>query len=223
MGFFLSAAILLGALTLAAPVAFAGLDDDTTAAPGALGLGGEFTLLPEDLGRAATGLEHDADLGGFAAMAVLHDGRMKPVETLARHTLVQWSGRDNLRAPEKRSALSVLAQIVFAPEQTGDLKLFRIDNPEVAEAIGVAPEKNRLYSYRQVEPGLERLQKLAEQADLVEAEKRNLVENEVLRTFANVASFLNLTRTLQFALPSAALMVVLPETRAVLDLPEGPT
>jgi ABC-type transport system involved in cytochrome c biogenesis permease subunit len=206
---------------LAAP-AFAGLDDEPASSDsaGSLGLGGEFTLLPEDLGRPSKGLEKDGDLSGFAAMAVLHEGRVKPVETLARHTLTQWSGRDNLKG---RSALSVLAQIVFAPEKTGDFKLFRIDNPEVAEAIGIAPEKKRLYTYRQIEPGLERLQQLAASADSVEAEKRDLVQKEVLRTFGNVTAFLNLTRTAQYALPSASLAVFVPETRAALDLPEGPT
>jgi ABC-type transport system involved in cytochrome c biogenesis permease subunit len=215
-------ALAIGLLT--APV-FAGLDDefDEFGDTPSLGLGGEFTLLPEDLGRPSVGLEKDADLAAFAAMATLHDGRVKPVETLARHTLLQWSGRDNLKTPEKRSALSVLAQIVFAPEKTGDFKLFRIDNPEVAEAVGIMPEKKRLYTYRQIEPGLERLQQLAAQADTVAAEKRNIVQQELLRTFGNVASYLNLTRSAQFALPSASLMVILPETRAALELPEGPT
>ncbi len=216
-------ALCLLALSFVAPRTFAGIDDESaqpSSAPAKSDLGGEFTLLPEDLGRASKGLEKDADLDGFASMAVLHDGRLKPVETLARLTLTQWSGRDNLKG---RSALSVLAQIVFAPEKNGDLKLFRIDNPEVAEAMGIKPQEKRLYTYRQIEPGLERLQVLAAQADSVAKNKRNLVQEEALRTFTNVASFLNLTRSVQFALPSAALMVVLPETRRLLELPTGPT
>src|SRR5690606_38885769 len=169
--------------------------------------------------RPSQGLA-DKHLDGFAALAVLHDGRVKPVETLARHLLLQWSGRDNLKG---RPAVSVLAEIVFAPEKTGSLKLFRIDNPEVAEAMGIAAETKRLYTYRQIEPGLERLQQLAAAADSVEAGKRNLVEQEVLRTFTNVTAFLNLTRAAQFALPSTSLFVMLPETRRVLGLDSGPT
>lgn len=202
--------------------AFAGLGDEPAAAE-SLGLGAEFTLLPEDVGRPATGLAvegSDKVLNGLATMAVLHDGRVKPVETMARHTLTQWSGRDNLKG---RSALSVLAEILFAPEKTGDHYLFRIDNPEVAEAIGMTPVTNRLYTYRQIEPGLERLQVLAAQTDTVEAENRTIVEKEILRTFSNVANFLNLTRTMQFAVPSVNLAVVLPETREALELPPGPT
>jgi ABC-type transport system involved in cytochrome c biogenesis permease subunit len=194
------------------------LNEDGT--PKMVPLGEEFTLLPEDLGRPAKGLKAD-ELEGFAAVAVLHDGRVKPVETLARHTLLQWSGRDNYQG---EAALSVLARIVFAPEKTGDLKLFRIDNPEVAEALELKAEKKRRYSYRQLEPVLNKLQVLAARADSVEDAKRNLVEKEILRTFGNIATYLNLTRSLQFALPSSSLMVELPETRDVLNLPDrGPT
>ncbi|MCD6025073.1 MAG: cytochrome c assembly protein [Fibrobacteria bacterium] len=186
-------------------------------------LGGEFTLLPEDLGRPSKGL-NPRDVRAFGAVAVLHDGRIKPLETLARHLLLQWSGHD---AYQGTPALAIFAQIVFAPEKTGDLKLFRIDNPEVAEALGITAEKKRRYSYRQIEPGLTKLQALSQRADSIEEAKRNLVEKEVLRTFGNVATYLNLTRSLQFALPSASLVIAVPETRNVLGLPGlaegGPT
>lgn len=210
-------ALLLLGLLLPAPV-HAGLDDEEDVP--SLGLGGEFTLLPEDVGRASKGLEGKRDLDGFARMAVLHDGRLKPVETLARHTLLQWSGRSSLKG---RPALSVFAQLVFAPEQTGDLYLFRIDNPEVAEIAGMTPVTNRLYTYRQIEPGLERLQQYAAAADTVEAEKQTIVQKEALRVFGNVAAFLNLTRTAQYALPNLNLLVLLPETQALLGLDSGPT
>jgi hypothetical protein len=209
---------LLALLLCAAP-ARAGLDDGPEAAD-SMGLGGEFTLLPENLGRPSKGLENDGDLKALAAVAVLHEGRVKPLETMARHVLTQWSGRDHLK---DRSALSTMAAILFAPENTGSLKLFRIDNPEMAEAMGIAPEKKRLYTYRQIEPGLEKLQRLAAAADTVEEAKRDLVQKEALRSFGNVAAFLNLTRTAQYALPSGSLIVTQAATREALGLGAGPT
>ncbi len=187
---------------------------------GELKLGDVYTLLPEDLGRPAEGLPA-TDLRPFATMAVLHDGRLKPMDTFARHLLLQWSGKSSY---EGRPAISVFADIAFAPEKTGDLQIFRIDNPDVANAIEITPRKSRLYSYREIEPSLERLQVLAARADSVEPEDRGVVEQEILRTFYNVASFLSLTRSLQFALPTASLIVALPETREALNLPDkGPT
>jgi len=178
-------------------------------------LGGQFTLLPEDLGRPSKGLK-DKELEAFASMAVLHDGRVKPMETMARHMMLQWSGHD---AYHGTPALSILAQILFAPEKTGDLKLFLIDNPEVAEALKIKPEKSRRYSYREIEPSLSKLQTLSQHADSVPDMKRNVVQKEILRTFGNIAAYLNLTRSLQFALPSASLLIEVPETRNVLNLP----
>src|SRR5690606_40770784 len=82
------------------------------------------------------------------------------------------------------SALSVLAEILFAPEKTGDHYLFRIDNPEVAEAIGMTPVTNRLYTYRQIEPGLERLQVLAAQTDTVDRKSTRLNSSHVKISYA---------------------------------------
>jgi ABC-type transport system involved in cytochrome c biogenesis permease subunit len=183
-----------------------GLPD--TASPGE-----SMSLLPRNLGKAAVGIE---DLGTFGSIAVLHDGRLKPLETFSRHLLLQWSGRSRY---EGRPALALLAEILFAPERTGDYKIFRIDNPEVADALRITQDAHRRYSYRQLEPALHRLQALAARADSVEDAKRNLVEKEVLRTMSNVVTYLNLTRAVQYALPSPALTVHSPETRAALHLP----
>ncbi len=182
-----------------------------TAAPQ---LGDSITLLPRNLGTVSAGV---TDLGPFASVAVLHDGRLKPLETFARHLLLQWSGQSTY---EGRSALSVTADILFAPEKTGDYKIFRIDNPDVAEAMRITPEPHRRYSYREIEPGLHRLQTLAARADSVEESKRDVVEKEVLQTMGDVVAYLNLTRALQYALPSPALTIQYAETRSALDLPQ---
>ncbi len=156
-------------------------------------LGDSLTLLPHGFGSAAVGVQ---DLGSFAKIAVLHDGRVKPLETLSRHLLLQWSGQSRYQG---RAALSLVAEILFAPEKTGDYKIFRIDNPEVAVAMKIGEEKHRRYSYRQIEPALHRLQALAARADSVPDAKRNLVEKELLRTMLNVVAYLNLTRAMQYS------------------------
>ena len=113
------------------------------------------SLLPRNLGKPAVGVK---DLGAFSSFAILHDGRIKPLETFSRHLLLQWSGQ---RSYQGNPALAVLADILFAPEKTGDYKIFRIDNPEVAEAMHIVSETHRRDSYRQLEPGLHKLQILA--------------------------------------------------------------
>jgi ABC-type transport system involved in cytochrome c biogenesis permease subunit len=160
------------------------------------------------------------DVKGLEAVPVLHEGRLKPMITYARHLLLQFSGRTTY---QKQSAMQVMAKILFTPETSGDLRIFLINNPEVAEALGVAPEKNRRYSFAQLEKSLPKLQELAEKANGVADEKRDLVQKEVLRVFANLVEFVNLARTFAFALPNAAYEVQLPDTRSLLQLrPDQP-
>ncbi len=156
-----------------------------------------------------------ASVTAMEAVPVLHEGRLKPMVTYARHMLLQFSGRTTYL---KLSAMQVMAKILFAPEMSGDLKIFLINNPEVAEALGVVPEKNRRYTFAQLEKSLPKLQELAEKANATQEEKRDLIQKEVLRVFGNLVEFVNLTRTFSFALPNQAYKVKLADTRAQLEL-----
>ena len=156
-----------------------------------------------------------AKVGALEAVPLLHEGRLKPMITYARHMLLQFSGRTTY---ENSSAMQMMAKFLFTPELCGDYKIFIINNPEVAEALGVVPEKHRRYSFKQLEKALPKLQELAEKANGVADEKRDLVQKEVLRVFGNVVEFVNITRTFSFALPSPVYTVKLPETRKQLEL-----
>ncbi|MDQ3002856.1 MAG: cytochrome c biogenesis protein CcsA [Fibrobacterota bacterium] len=156
-----------------------------------------------------------ADVKALEKVPVLHEGRLKPMITYARHMLLQFSGKTTY---EKSSAMQVMARILFTPELAGDNRIFLINNPEVAEALGIAAEKHRRYSFLQLEKSLPKLQELAEKANAVQDEKRDIVQKEVLRVFGNMVEFVNLTRTLSYTLPNPMYTVTLPETKTQLGL-----
>ncbi len=176
------------------------------------GRAGMPSLLPPPPAVPASSL---ADVKALESVPVLHEGRLKPMITYARHMLLQLSGRTTY---EKQSAMQVMARILITPEQSGDFRIFLINNPEVAEALGIAAEKNRRYTFKQLEKSLPKLQELAEKANAVADEKRDIVQKEVLRVFGNLVEFVNLTRTFSFALPNPVYSVKLPETRTQLEL-----
>jgi ABC-type transport system involved in cytochrome c biogenesis permease subunit len=161
-----------------------------------------------------------SDVSALQEVAVLHEGRIKPMETFARHMLLQFSGRTTY---QKSTALQVMARILFTPELVGDYSLFLINNPEVVQALGVAEEKRRRYSFHQLEKALPKLQEMAEKADAVEDEKRDLVQKEVLRVYGNMVQFVNLARTFSFALPNPIYTVTLAETKRQIELPPSQT
>ncbi len=159
-------------------------------------------------------------VSAMETVPIMQDGRLKPMITYARHMLLQFSGKTSYAS---QSAVEVMAHILFTPELTGEYKIFLINNPEVAEAIGIAPEKTRQYTFRQLEKALPKIQELAEKANAVEDPKRDLIQKEVLRIFGNVVEFVNLTRTFTYALPSGAFAVQGVETRASLGFPVDKT
>ena len=148
-------------------------------------------------------------------VAVLHEGRLKPMETFARHVLLQYSGRT---AFKQLTALEVVSQILFTPEKVRDYPILLINNPEVAEALGVKAEKRRRYSFRQLEPAFAKLEELAEKAKAVPDAKQDLVQKEILRVHGNLIHFVNLSGTLSMLLPNEAYAVRLPETKTHLQL-----
>jgi ABC-type transport system involved in cytochrome c biogenesis permease subunit len=156
-----------------------------------------------------------AKVRSLEAVPVLHEGRLKPMITYARHMLLQFSGRTKY---EKSSAMQIMSRILFTPEASGDYKIFLINNPEVVQALGVPEEKHRRYSYRQLEKSLPKLEELAQKASATADDKRDLVQKEVLRIFGNLVEFVNLTRSFSFALPNAAYTVRLAETKSQLGL-----
>ena len=173
---------------------------------------GVGSLLPSPGAVPALSL---AKVGSLEGVPVLHEGRLKPMITYARHMLLQFSGRTEY---EKLSAMQVMAKILFTPEASGDLKIFLINNPEVPQALGVAPDKHRRYSFRMLEKALPKLEDLAQKANATEDEKRDLVQKETLRIFGNIVEFVNLTRSFSYALPNPLYTVRLPETKAQLQL-----
>ena len=161
--------------------------------------------------RAAVSLDK------FAALAVLNDGRVKPVDTYARTLLLQLSGKTSFG---RQSAAQWLARLLFAPATTFEDKVFLINNPEIATALGVEPEPNRRYSFSRLEPGVAKLEELARTADKIEPKERSVVEQEVLRVYQNVFLYDRHSRAFHFALPSAEFQITDPAVVKALDLPE---
>jgi ABC-type transport system involved in cytochrome c biogenesis permease subunit len=82
--------------------------------------------------------QHDFDFGDWGSLPVLHDGRVKPLDSFARATLKGFSGRDHAGS---LSASEWLGYSVFDPSSVMDIPLFRFRQEN-------NPDKS-LYSYQE--------------------------------------------------------------------------
>jgi len=139
-----------------------------------------------------------ASLEKFKEISILHEGRIKPLDTYARNLLLQFSGR---RSYNHKPAIEWLAAFIFAPETTYDDKVFLINNPQIPMALGFKPEKKRHYTFNQLSQSFSKLVELARAADHVEEKQRSIVEREILRVYYNVSLFSQHTHLTSFAFP----------------------
>lgn len=154
----------------------------------------------------------------FRQIAILDEGRIKPLDTYSRNILLQFSGK---RTFDRKPAIEWLAKLIFTPEQTLDDKVFLINSPEIAAAIGIPPQAHRRYSFRDLELGLDKLHKLAVSVSGIEARNRSLVDEEIVRVAHNVDAYISLSSAMSFTRAQEEFSVGETDVRAMLELPAG--
>jgi ABC-type transport system involved in cytochrome c biogenesis permease subunit len=133
------------------------------------------------------------DFSNFKKIPVLDSGRLKPLDTFARSLLTQFSGKDHY---EKQEASRWLASLFFDPAVTLNNKIFLINNPDIAVALGIAPQQDRRYTPLQLQQSYRKLADLEQAAEKIPEKERSLAENEIMRVFDNISLYTGLSSSL---------------------------
>jgi len=133
------------------------------------------------------------DFSNFKRIPVLDNGRLKPLDTFARCLLTQFSGKDHY---EKQEAAAWLALLFFNPEAGLKDKIFLINNPDIATALGIPPQQDRRYTPQQLQQDFPKLAELQEAAAKIPEKERSVAEAEMMRVFDNINFYTDLSRSL---------------------------
>lgn len=113
----------------------------------------------------------------FENLLVQQDGRVKPLYTVARFTLLQFLGRSNVafqtQDGEEHSLhyAAWFLDVLFRGEIAKDLPVFIVDDSEAVVRIGISPKAKRdRYSYNELLPGRAKMAELS--AQYAEKEKQ---------------------------------------------------
>ncbi len=124
------------------------------------------------------------DFERLAELPVLGGGRTKPLDTVARNSLLILGGKQTWQDAEgkRRPAIEWLAKVILNPSESLHDRVFRIDNHEVLGLLGLGLDgrERPLYSYSEIAA---RMQQLGEQLQLVnpEAQKRTPYERALVK------------------------------------------
>jgi ABC-type transport system involved in cytochrome c biogenesis permease subunit len=161
-----------------------------------------------------------AFLAQLQRVIVLENGRLKPLDSVAQDALRRISGKSSF---EGKPAAVWLERVLFFPEEAYRDEIFRIPDPEVLSAMGITREDRKRYSFAQLSPGLDRLQRLARMAFDRGEKERSAAENEIIRLYRVATLFYELASSMQWVVPRESLRIADPRysTLAVIPAPEA--
>ena len=143
--------------------------------------------------------EGQFDFATFGKLPVQEKGRVKPIDTVARNSLLIMRGKQKVpdgpevgyfeklfygkKAPNYLSALEWFAKLTLNPDEADDYKVFRIDHPEVLGLFGFEPGKAKYFSFNDLFHSGE-IRKLRARMDEVLREVNTFVAEKVDATEA---------------------------------------
>jgi ABC-type transport system involved in cytochrome c biogenesis permease subunit len=138
------------------------------------------------------------DYHAFARIPILHEGRIKPLDSFARIALKKIYGDKSL--PDK-SAVGWLAEVMFNQQQAVQEKIFQIRSPELVNILSLPPQPDSLYNFREIASIFGNREKLIK--DLASKDKKLLAaeEQELLKLYENVNLFAEIMGSFSLLMP----------------------
>ncbi|MEQ1918755.1 MAG: cytochrome c biogenesis protein CcsA [Elusimicrobiota bacterium] len=123
----------------------------------------------------------DFNIEGFGRLPALEGGRVKPIDTFARNSLLVIRSKQTVRVDGRSlSATRWLLDTAFKPESSDTYAAFVVDDPEVLGLLGLEQGKGRYFAYWQLEPKRDEINRQAQAADAVPSGARSRFQTAVL-------------------------------------------
>ncbi len=149
----------------------------------------------------------------FGRLPIVANGRIQPMDSLARNSLLQlrerqtvhvapWKGRRD--RPDVLSATEWLMAMMMAPERANKWPVFRVDHPGVKGLLdlsaGADPDQRtdgKHFAWPAILHRLQDLQREARRAGRLDSAQRDAYEQAVVRLWSNAGLYMRLQNTLQ--------------------------
>jgi ABC-type transport system involved in cytochrome c biogenesis permease subunit len=156
-------------------------------------VGASVALMPP---RAVRGFDVDA----FAQLPVLEGGRVKPIDSVARNSLLVIRSQQSFRYEDRTVGPEEwLLDVLFRPEIADKQPIFVINDPEVLGLMGLQQSSNRYFSFATIAPHIQEIEHQAQAAQMIEAQKRTRFQGAISNLFERLYLYFRLKNTLQIA------------------------
>ena len=142
------------------------------------------------------GSDSPYDFDAFGRIPVSAEGRVKPLDTVARNTLMRFGGKQTIRdADRKVPAAEWLADLLSGSALASERPVFRVDHPDLLDLFGVAPsEKKTRFTFDELFAHRDALTRQAGLAFQVDAKKRDPFQRRVVDLYDKLSRYIALSR-----------------------------
>jgi ABC-type transport system involved in cytochrome c biogenesis permease subunit len=139
------------------------------------------------------------DIDGFARLPVLVGGRVMPMDTLGRLSLLAMNhfGTSTGSDGKVRQPTAWLLEVLMMPEHADTAKVFYINNPDVLDLAGFSERKETLYSFNDLRPSLTQIENQSRLAAQVDSETRNPFQRDILKLREALLLYVRLKNSVQ--------------------------
>lgn len=174
------------------------------ALPWAMGAAG-IAIACSGLMRPTPASEYDLDT--FGRLPVSAGGRVKPMDTAARHALRVAGGRQSVKTEdgETITAMRFLIDLMARPDAMRDLPAVRVDHPDVLSMIDRRPDEGGRIGLAAIEPYWQQINQQAARALDIDAKQRDPFQRELLKLYHAVNTLLAHARMMEpYVIPPLA-------------------
>jgi ABC-type transport system involved in cytochrome c biogenesis permease subunit len=138
------------------------------------------------------------DLDGFGRLPVLEGGRVKPIDSVARNSLLVIRSQQSFRHEGRTIGASEwLLDVLFRPQVASAQPVFNVDDPDILGFLGRQQTKNRYLSFQDLAPHLGEIQKQAGAAHQIDPKLRDRFQTAVVNLFDRVYLYYRLSNSAQ--------------------------
>jgi len=141
----------------------------------------------------------DFDFSRFGEIPVLVGGRVKPLDTVARNSLLIIHGKQELRleSGKRLSAMQWLADVLFNAPVADQYPVFVVQNADVLGLFGWQQSDRKYFSFADFSPFLKQIDEQAAQSDKLEAVQRSAYQSAILNLRNGLSLYQRLKNSIQ--------------------------
>jgi ABC-type transport system involved in cytochrome c biogenesis permease subunit len=141
----------------------------------------------------------DVDFVRFGKIPVQVGGRVKPLDTVARNSLLIIHTKQTLRLSDGRqiSAIKWLADTLFKPQLADGYPAFVIENSDVLGLFGWQQADRKHFSFAELTPFLKQIEEQGEQAEKLQAVERSAYQSGILNLRNSLVLYQRLKNSVQ--------------------------